>query len=56
MKTQFAATALIVACGVAAPGMSPAAPGIDTPGRKDPYQVLLVDASGRSSVYAHYPK
>lgn len=44
------------AIGLAAPGMPPASPGMDTPGRKDPYQVLLVDAAGQSSVYATYPK
>ena len=44
------------ALGLAAPGMPPTAPGMETPGRKDPYQVLLVDASGESSVFASYPK
>lgn len=44
------------AIGLAAPGMPPASPGMDVPGRKDPYQVLLVDASGQSSIYANYPK
>ncbi len=44
------------ALGLAAPGMPPASPGMDTPGRKDPYQVLLVEASGQSSIYASYPK
>jgi len=44
------------AIGLAVPGMPPSAPGMDVPGRKDPYQVLLVDASGLSSVYAGYPK
>jgi hypothetical protein len=43
------------AVGLAVPGMPPSAPGMDTPGRKDPYQVLLVDASGQSSVFASYP-
>ncbi|MBA4178103.1 MAG: metal-binding protein [Leptothrix sp. (in: Bacteria)] len=44
------------ALGLAAPGMPQSAPGMDVPGRKDPYQVLLVDASGQSSVFANYPK
>lgn len=44
------------AIGLAVPGMPPSAPGMDVPGRKDPYQVLLVDALGQSSVYASYPK
>lgn len=44
------------AIGLAVPGMPPASPGMDTPGRKDPYQVLLIDPSGQSSVFATYPK
>jgi hypothetical protein len=44
------------ALGLAVPGMPQSAPGMDVPGRKDPYQVLLVDASGQSSVFADYPK
>jgi len=44
------------ALGLAVPGMPQSAPGMDVPGRKDPYQVLLVAASGSSSVYASYPK
>lgn len=44
------------AIGMAVPGMPPSAPGMDVPGRKDPYQVLLVDASGQSTVFANYPK
>jgi hypothetical protein len=43
------------AIGLAVPGMPPSAPGMDVPGRKDPYQVLLVDMSGQSSVFASYP-
>lgn len=43
------------AIGLAVPGMPQAAPGMDTPGRKDPYQVLLIDAAGQSSVFASYP-
>jgi hypothetical protein len=44
------------AIGLAVPGMPPSAPGMDVPGRKDPYQVLLIDASGQSTVFANYPK
>jgi hypothetical protein len=44
------------AIGLAVPGMPPSAPGMDVPGRKDPYEVLLVDSSGQSSVFAKYPK
>ena len=44
------------AIGLAVPGMPPSAPGMDVPGRKDPYQVLLVDSTGQSTVFANYPK
>lgn len=44
------------AIGLAVPGMPPSAPGMDVPGRRDPYQVLLVDSSGQSTVFANYPK
>ena len=44
------------AVGLAVPSMPPSAPGMDVPGRKDPYQVLLVEASGQYNVYAGYPK
>jgi len=44
------------AIGLAVPSMPPGSPGMETAGRKDPYQVLLVDLSGRASVYASYPK
>lgn len=44
------------AIGLAVPGMPPSAPGMDVPGRKDPYQVLLIDASGQSTVFASYPR
>lgn len=44
------------ALGLAVPGMPAAAPGMDIPGAKNPYQVLLVDASGTSRVFASYPK
>lgn len=44
------------AIGLAVPGMPQSAPGMDVPGKKDPYQVLLVDVSGQSSVFESYPK
>lgn len=44
------------AIGLAVPSMPPSAPGMDVPGRKDLYQVLLVEASGQSTVFANYPK
>jgi hypothetical protein len=44
------------AIGLAVPGMPPSAPGMDVPGRMDPYEVLLVDPQGQSSVFATYPK
>ena len=46
----------VKAIGLAVPGMPPSAPGMDVRGRRDPYQVLLIDASGQSSVFANYPK
>ncbi len=42
------------AIGLAVPGMPPSAPGMDVPGRKDPYQVLLVDQQGRVRVFSSY--
>ena len=39
--------------GLAVPGMPLGSPGMEGP-RKDPFDVLLVDASGRSSVFKHY--
>jgi hypothetical protein len=44
------------ALGLAVPGMPQSAPGMAVPGKNDPYQVLLVDASGKSTVFASYPK
>ncbi len=43
------------AIGLAVPGMPLGSPGMDGPayqGRKQPYEVLLLTADGRSSVYA----
>jgi hypothetical protein len=44
------------AIGLAVPGMPQSAPGMDVPGRKDAYQVVLVDKAGQSTVFATYPK
>lgn len=44
------------AIGLAVPGMPQSAPGMNVPGRNDPYQVLLVDAAGKSSIFGSYPK
>lgn len=44
------------AIGLAAPGMPPASPGMDVPGRTDPYDVLLIGSDGQSTVFATYPK
>lgn len=45
-----------LAAGLAVPGMPQSAPGMDVPGAKDAYNVLLVDKQGRSRVFAAYPK
>ncbi|MFC5510338.1 DUF411 domain-containing protein [Massilia jejuensis] len=39
--------------GLAVPGMPLGSPGMEGP-RKDPFDVLLVDAEGRTSVFKHY--
>jgi hypothetical protein len=44
------------AIGLSVPGMAPGSPGMEVGARRDPYQVLLIDASGQSSVFASYPK
>jgi len=44
------------AIGLAVPGMPPGSPGMEVGNRKDPYDVLLIDKSGRETVFAHYPK
>ena len=44
------------AVGLAVPGMPPSSPGMDVPGRTDPYDVFLIAQNGQESVYAHYPK
>jgi hypothetical protein len=37
---------------LAVPGMPMGSPGMEVPGRKDAYNVILVDAKGKRSVYA----
>jgi len=44
------------ALGLAVPGMPPSSPGMEVPGRKDAYDVLLIDKQGKSTVFANYPK
>jgi hypothetical protein len=39
--------------GLAVPAMPLGSPGMEGP-RKDPYDVFLVDAKGRATVYKHY--
>ncbi|KQW65843.1 DUF411 domain-containing protein [Methylibium sp. Root1272] len=46
------------AIGLAVPAMPIGSPGMDGPeygGRQDPYEVLLVQRDGRSTVYQAYP-
>ena len=44
------------AIGLAVPSMAPGSPGMEVGARRDPYQVLLIDVAGQSSVFASYPK
>jgi hypothetical protein len=44
------------AVGLAVPGMPVGSPGMEVGTRRDPYQVLLIDRRGRSSVFASYPR
>ena len=44
------------AIGLAVPRMPVGSPGMEAGARRDPYDVLLVDASGQASVFATYPK
>lgn len=45
-----------VAAGLSVPGMPVGSLGMEVSSRKDPYQVLLIEKAGRSSVFATYPK
>ena len=42
------------ALGLAVPGMPASAPGMEVPGRHEPYQVLLVDAAEQATVFASH--
>lgn len=44
------------AIGLSVPGMPVGSPGMEVGDRRDPYDVFLIDASGRETVFAHYPK
>lgn len=44
------------ALGLAVPGMPTGSPGMEAGGRRDAYQVLLVDKAGQGTVFASYPK
>ena len=44
------------ALGLAVPGMPVGSPGMEVGGRRDAYQVLLIDRQGRSRVFATYTK
>ncbi len=44
------------AIGLVVLGMPLGSPGMEVDGRLDPYEVLLVDRKGASSVFARYPK
>ena len=43
------------AVGLAVPGMPVGSPGMEVGTRRDPYDVLLVERNGRSTVFARYP-
>ena len=44
------------AIGIAVPSMPPGSPGMEMGSRRDPYKVLLIDRSGRETVFASYPR
>lgn len=44
------------AIGLSVPGMPVGSPGMEVGDRRDPYDVFLIDKSGRETVFAHYPK
>jgi len=46
----------VVAAGLSVPGMPVGSPGMEMGARQDPFQVLLVDKAGRTSVFASHPK
>lgn len=42
--------------GLAVPGMPAGSPGMESPDRRDPYDVLIVHDDGRHAVYRSYRK
>ena len=44
------------AIGLAVPGMPVGSPGMEVGTRQDPFDVLLVERNGRSTVFASYPR
>lgn len=42
--------------GLAVPDMPAGSPGMETPGRRDPYDVLIVRDDGRHAIYQSYRK
>lgn len=42
--------------GLAVPGMPAGSPGMESPDRRDPYDVLIVRDDGRHAVYRSYRK
>lgn len=44
------------AIGLAVPGMPVGSPGMEAGDRKEAYAALLIDKTGRETVFAHYPK
>lgn len=40
--------------GLSAPGMPSGSPGMEVPGRKDPYDVVSFDGAGRSRIFERY--
>jgi hypothetical protein len=42
--------------GLTVPGMPVGSPGMEMGPRLDPYDVLLVQRDGSTSVFSHYPK
>lgn len=44
------------ALGISVPGMPVGSPGMEVGHRQDPYDVYLIDKSGREIVFAHYPQ
>lgn len=43
------------AIGLSVPGMPAGSPGMETDGRRDAYQVLLIDGNGRERVFSRHP-